>query len=196
MLRKKCSTGRGPSTGAWEIENMKLFKSVDLHLESVGPVFIVGCLLAIMVFAPGNAATTGVTKMKKDNAKYDTPSKEKPDTAKTRDTKSGGSMSKEKPDTAKTRDTKGGLTGSKEKPDTANKRDAKGGLSQPNAKPATATWDTPNKKADTANMKLGTGLSKSAPYQSPLLQSQQQKQLQPNTQMMQQPGLLNSARSR
>src|ERR1700761_1975191 len=109
---------------------MKLLKSVDLRLESVGPVFVVGCLLAIMVFAPGNAATNGVTKMRKDNAKYDTPSKEKPDTA--------------------------------------NKRDAKAGLSQPNAKPATATWDTSSKKADTANTKFGTSLSKSAPYQSPL----------------------------
>src|ERR1700742_4750491 len=111
---------------------MKLLKSVDLRLESVGPVFVVGCLLAIMVFAPGNAATNGVTKMRKDNAKYDTPSKEKPDTAKTKDAKAGVAVSKEKPDTA-------------------NKRDAKAGLSQPNAKPATATWDTPSKKADTAN---------------------------------------------
>jgi hypothetical protein len=180
-------------TDPWEIENMKLFKLVRPHLESVGPALVVGCLLAIMVFGPGNAQTTGdandKAKIRRDT-KGLPQSKEKPDTAKTKNAKFG-TVSKEKPDTANKRDTKLGLQ-SKEKPDTANKRDSKGGISQSTAKPATATWDTPNKKAETANTKFGAGLSKSAPFQSPLLQSQQQK-LQPNqNQMMQQPGLIKS----
>jgi hypothetical protein len=37
---------------------MRLFKSVDLHLESAGPTLVLGCGLAILVFAPGYAASS------------------------------------------------------------------------------------------------------------------------------------------